>query len=326
MKAVTRCLLLALLLAQLAAAVVPANSTKGPELPAGKCPEKEGEKDDSGSYLWLVGVLISIGASVCGNLGQNIQKYAQNKNPEKEYVQLPSWWMGLLLVVAGALGDVAALMLAPQSIVMPVGSFTLAANIVLANRFFGEKLSRKDLFGTFLIVLGATNVAISYGMLGEEIEEKCLKLKHLEAYYREPAVAIYGCVVCGLIFFFLNVLKKSERLLQEIKIEEEMIKHGARDLNTVDPKNSTTPAKSALNLNTGAAADLTTPVKGGDVKRFETSERYGDLTDEYKKFQRLHSTAYPAVAGMCWLVCCVGSCAPCSSPNSIHTTHLTPDT
>ena len=121
----------------LALSIEPGDDPEAP-LEPGQCPPKEGTEEDGGSYLWLVGVVISIAASVCGNLGQNVQKYAQNKNPEKEYVQLPSWWMGLALVIAGALGDVVALMLAPQSIVMPVGSFTLAANIFLANRFFGE--------------------------------------------------------------------------------------------------------------------------------------------------------------------------------------------
>ena len=47
------------------------------------------EDDGGGSNLWYVGVFISIIGSIFNNLGQNVQKLAQDKNPDKEYIYLP---------------------------------------------------------------------------------------------------------------------------------------------------------------------------------------------------------------------------------------------
>ena len=47
------------------------------------------EDDGGGANLWYVGVFISIIGSIFNNLGQNVQKLAQDKNPEKEYIYLP---------------------------------------------------------------------------------------------------------------------------------------------------------------------------------------------------------------------------------------------
>lgn len=43
----------------------------------------------------------------------------------RHYVQQPLWWVGFVLVVLGAIGDLFSFSLAPQSLVAPTGSFTL---------------------------------------------------------------------------------------------------------------------------------------------------------------------------------------------------------
>ena len=97
--------------------------------------------------LWLVGVIISIIGSVFSNLGQNVQKYAMMKNdevPESErlpYTKMWRWWVGLALVIFGSLGDFTSLSFAPQSVVMPVGSMTLVANLFFASMWLGETLT-----------------------------------------------------------------------------------------------------------------------------------------------------------------------------------------
>ena len=118
----------------------------------------------------LVGVTISVVGSTISNLGQNIQKYAQELNDNKPkaeqaagYTSLWRWWGGLALVIFGSLFDVTALTFAPQSVIMPVGSFTLAANLYFASKFFGETLSRRDGHGTAMIVIGACLVAVAHG-------------------------------------------------------------------------------------------------------------------------------------------------------------------
>jgi len=89
--------------------------------------------------LWYVGVTMSIIASMMSNAGLNVQKYsmmqefkhvAANKSyKERMYLAQPLWWIGLFCVIMGSVGDFAALGFAAQSLVTPVGGFTMVANI-----------------------------------------------------------------------------------------------------------------------------------------------------------------------------------------------------
>ena len=67
------------------------------------------------------------------------------------------------MVIVGALCDFGALSFAPQSVIMPVGSFTLVANVMFAHFWLGEALGNMDIMGTVLIVVGATLIAVAYG-------------------------------------------------------------------------------------------------------------------------------------------------------------------
>ena len=109
----------------------------------------------------------------------------------------------------------AALSFAPQSVVMPVGSFTLVANIFFAYKFFGETLSRQDVVGTAMIVLGAVGVAVAYGVLGKIVEQD-FNLDSLIGLYSNKLVWVYGAGILVLIFLFLRVIKRAERLLSTI--------------------------------------------------------------------------------------------------------------
>ena len=79
-----------------------------------------------------------------------VQKYSQMKNTElpeeerKPYIKQCKWWGGLVFVIFGALCDFGSLSFAPQSVVMPVGSLTLVANIFFAHFWLGEELCITD--------------------------------------------------------------------------------------------------------------------------------------------------------------------------------------
>ena len=51
-------------------------------------------------------------------------------------------------VIISALMQFASFALAPQSIITPLGAFTLVVNLVMANRFLGEPLGKIDIIGT----------------------------------------------------------------------------------------------------------------------------------------------------------------------------------
>eukprot|EP01083_Nonionella_stella_P064007 166444_1 len=101
--------------------------------------------------LWLVGAFLSIAGSVCSNIGVNVQKHGQNINARRHaddrrsYHNQPFWWLGLFLVIVGSLGDFFALGFAAQSIVAPIGSITLVANIFFGRFCLQEHLQRTDI-------------------------------------------------------------------------------------------------------------------------------------------------------------------------------------
>ncbi len=76
-----------------------------------------------------IGIVLSIVADLGIALSLAIMKHAHNKNydlgkgkPRKHYIFLPFWWFGMVMNVAGELGNLISLGFAPASIVTPVGS------------------------------------------------------------------------------------------------------------------------------------------------------------------------------------------------------------
>ena len=86
-------------------------------------------------------------------------------------------------VVAGAIGDFAAYGLAPQTIVTPMGSMALVANVCFAHFWLGEEASKLDILGTIFIMVGAT-IAVAFGAH----EEQCFTLEELLQLYLSPWV------------------------------------------------------------------------------------------------------------------------------------------
>ena len=113
------------------------------------------------------GAILSIVASVISNFGVNIQKLAHTKLEAMEphlripYTRMPMWWLGMGMVVAGAIGDFIALGLASQALVAASGgATTMAANVLIAHYWLHEELYVMDVLGVFMIICGA--VVISY--------------------------------------------------------------------------------------------------------------------------------------------------------------------
>ena len=71
------------------------------------------------------------------------------------YTRQLTWQCGLALVIIGSLFDFAALAFASQSLIAPLGSLTLVSNVFLAPLLLKEKLSRRDVICTLVIVVGA---------------------------------------------------------------------------------------------------------------------------------------------------------------------------
>ena len=90
------------------------------------------------------------------------QKYAHNHNkgsdggPDKHFLKLPIWWLGILLNIFGEAGNAYAYSLAPASVVAPIGSVTVVINEIICVLFLNEKVRKRDLVGLVAVIGGVT--------------------------------------------------------------------------------------------------------------------------------------------------------------------------
>ncbi|XP_013380532.1 NIPA-like protein 2 isoform X1 [Lingula anatina] len=111
----------------------------------------------------LIGCLLCIGGNLLISVSLNVQKYTHMKNEERisqenesfHYTKDPLWWIGIILMVFGEIGNFSAYGYAPASLVAPLGTTTVIANMFIAVVFLKEKLRPQDLFGCALSIVGA---------------------------------------------------------------------------------------------------------------------------------------------------------------------------
>ncbi|TDH70972.1 hypothetical protein CCR75_004237 [Bremia lactucae] len=145
------------------------------------------------------GASLAIVASIVSNLGVNIQKYSHSSealqpvHKRRPYVRRPVWWIGLLLVIFGSLGDFAAFGFATQSLVAALGGgATLVANVVTAQCINKERLYMTDVGGVLFVIIGVIMIAC----IAEPNVEYPLPELELR-FVRTPFVVYITCVgVC----------------------------------------------------------------------------------------------------------------------------------
>ncbi|BGP17792.1 hypothetical protein JCM10213_001706 [Rhodosporidiobolus nylandii] len=116
---------------------------------------------------FIIGLLVTLGASVFNALGLNIQKLDYTRQEAIPLAQrkpdfLRLWWVvGLLLYIASqVLGSTLALAYMPAQYVAPLGSTSLVFNFLFAFWLVGTPITRVDIFGTLVIVVGVVGVVV----------------------------------------------------------------------------------------------------------------------------------------------------------------------
>jgi len=165
------------------------------------------------SWTWILGVTIAIFASFMSTFGINLQKYSHMQNlrlPEvlqKPYYQQFLWCCGMCLLAASAICDFVALAFVAQSLIAPLGSFSLTANILVAPCFLKETITRHDLIATAVTTLGCF-VAVAAS-------------NHSETSYNFNQLVDFFLTVPYLLFFFSSVafMYGSNRFIESIEFD-----------------------------------------------------------------------------------------------------------
>ena len=100
---------------------------------------------------------------------------------QRAFVLQPLWWAGFGGLLIGNVTDWVALAFAAASLITPVGATTIVANMWMSQWLLGETLTRRDVAGTCLIMVGVILVA-----LFSSRAESCASVDTLLALYLEP--------------------------------------------------------------------------------------------------------------------------------------------
>jgi len=180
-----------------------------------------GSEGDTSS-LWYVGVIVSIFGSVASNFGVNTQKYSMiqeiRTGRERPYARQPIWLLGMILVILGAVADFGALGFAAQSLITPVGGFTMVANLFFASMWLGEKITRLDFMSTFLIIGGIILIAAF-----ADKSAQCFTLENLKCLYKRKQFKVYavfvGAAILGMYLLIVWLRRKTKKMKEESKTD-----------------------------------------------------------------------------------------------------------
>ncbi|KAJ5775496.1 uncharacterized protein N7511_000507 [Penicillium nucicola] len=103
------------------------------------------------------------------NSSSRDSNYPGDSGNRKSYLKSPYWWVGIVLMVVGEMGNFMAYGFAPASIVSPLGVVALISNCIIAPCLLKEKFRKRDLWGVLISVAGAVVVVLSAKSSEEQI-------------------------------------------------------------------------------------------------------------------------------------------------------------
>jgi len=127
------------------------------------------------------------------------------------YTRQPMWVAGIVCVILGSLFDFAALAFVDQAVVAPLGSLTLVSNVFFAPLLLKEKVNRKQLYCTALIIAGSI-LAVAFAPHAENSPS----VREMFGNFAMPRFIIYAVISCAVvallryISFRLNKIRRQD--------------------------------------------------------------------------------------------------------------------
>ena len=115
-------------------------------------------------------------------------------------VTLPQ--IGLSMMVAGSLMDLAALPFVPQSRVAVLGSTSLVANVLITPVFLGEKITRFDVIGCFITMVGCSLSTYFGASVEKDLTPDCMA-----EHFFQPMFLLYFALVLTFLSFLYYYIK-----------------------------------------------------------------------------------------------------------------------
>ena len=149
----------------------------------------------------FIGLCLSVLATLMNSTGMNLQRYSKTKDRPCLNV------IGIILSTACGLVDMCSFHFAPQSLLAPVGAFTLVFNLLLAPILHSEKILLLDLLSTLLVFVG-TITCLYYGSRHKQTYE----LDELYSLAMQKTFHVYVVFVIATILTLILYIRNSEKL------------------------------------------------------------------------------------------------------------------
>ncbi|CAO3590489.1 unnamed protein product [Absidia cylindrospora] len=234
---------------------------------------------------FAIGIFVSLGASFMDALGLNILKLDHVKEGQKDNSAQrgdcgrPLWHIGLYTYIASQLiGSTIALNYLKTQWVAPLGSVALIYNFIFAKILVGTNITRKDVFGTLVVVASVIWIVVFGGMYSGEDPEASISLERLKTLFTRPIFIIY--------FSALNIITLSGLALA-IWSHWAMSDESKRSLFTgVAPKKMRRIVGLMFSLDGGLLASETLLLAKSGVKLFTLSinSQVNQFTDNTSRF------------------------------------------
>ncbi|KAK3767202.1 hypothetical protein RRG08_018072 [Elysia crispata] len=169
--------------------------------------DKDQEQKSDRDQDLAVGCCLAVFGNVLISVSLNLQKYVHLRNlgreivTQRHYTKEPLWWCGLLLMGLGELFNFTAYGFAPASVVAPLGTTTVVANLFLAAIFLKEKIRAENLFGCALAIIGAF-LLVSFSRANEKVMGSYEIVQSLS----QPIFIAYVCIEVIILAVLLSLL------------------------------------------------------------------------------------------------------------------------